>query len=512
MSLLLDALKKAESEKKKSSGDSGSPDDALDIDESGTDSPEVDHESLELELELDNTSSDKAPDATFPEVDEDTIVEHMEREVQLDQPDHLPESERPPHDSTEDKTDSTDFDLDESPLHIDTDSTLDEDNTTSTVDPIDSLHTGEDTSSDSNYNTDVNQPPDNPGDAPPDITKRAVNRIESEKALSALINKTNQHQRKENLKRNITVAFLVLLILTGSALYFYIETSTTSQSLYLAQNNQATIDRSSDRINVPTSNQQPEAVEEKASTDQVVKATDQAAIVTTKASLNKSPARQNTSAPTQATVQSKPQSTQTMSIVHSTKPDPINALLQQAYKSFQNGDLQTSESLYNQVLLREANNRDALLGVSAIAMKQQRYEYARHKYQSLLKLNPRDSIAIAGINSIESRLDPQLSESQLKFMLKQQPNDSHLHFALGSLYSKQQRWAEAQSAYFSAWSADSDNADYAFNLAVSLDHMNKQKQALEFYQRSLQLMSTSNANFSAQQASARIATLQPRFQ
>jgi len=92
-------------------------------------------------------------------------------------------------------------------------------------------------------------------------------------------------------------------------------------------------------------------------------------------------------------------------------------------------------------------------------------------------------------------------------MLKQQPDSAHLYFALGSLYTTQNRWPEAQSSYFSAWSAENKNADYAYNLAVSLDHLDKKKQALDFYQLSLKLKQASSGNFSQTDTQDRIHAL-----
>jgi len=194
-------------------------------------------------------------------------------------------------------------------------------------------------------------------------------------------------------------------------------------------------------------------------------------------------------------------------IVHSEKQDPVSTLILEAYNHFHNENYEQANKLYNQVILREPKNRDALLGLSAIAVKQQRYEFARQKYQYLLRLNPKDSIAIAGLSSIENAVDPLLNESQLKFMLKEQPDAAHLYFALGSLYSLQNKWPEAQSAYFSAWSAENKNADYAYNLAISLDHLDKKDQALDFYTLSLKLKQASSGNFSAENTAQRIRTL-----
>jgi Flp pilus assembly protein TadD len=78
---------------------------------------------------------------------------------------------------------------------------------------------------------------------------------------------------------------------------------------------------------------------------------------------------------------------------------------------------------------------------------------------------------------------------------------------LGNQYARQSRWTEAQAAYFRAYSLDPDNADFAFNLAVSLDQLRQKKPALEYYQRSLTLTGKRAASFDASQARTRVQEL-----
>ena len=70
-----------------------------------------------------------------------------------------------------------------------------------------------------------------------------------------------------------------------------------------------------------------------------------------------------------------------------------------------------------------------------------------------------------------------------------------LQFTLGNQYAQQGRWAEAQQAYFRAFTADPDNPDFAYNLAVSLDHLRQPKLALEYYRRALALAEKRGASF-----------------
>ena len=184
--------------------------------------------------------------------------------------------------------------------------------------------------------------------------------------------------------------------------------------------------------------------------------------------------------------------------------DPVSALLRDAWLSYNRKDYESADNNYKKVLLREPNNRDAILGISAIAVKNNEYGKARKGYKLLLKLDPRDQVAVAAMSNLENASAALADESKLKFMLQQQPNAAHLSFALGNYYAKGNRWPEAQSAYFKAWQGDSKNADYVYNLAVSLDQLGKTSEALRFYNESLVLARNSNIGFSESDVEKRI--------
>jgi len=71
----------------------------------------------------------------------------------------------------------------------------------------------------------------------------------------------------------------------------------------------------------------------------------------------------------------------------------------------------------------------------------------------------------------------------------------------------QGRWAEAQQHYFKAFAADPDNADFAYNLAVSLDHLRQSGLALEYYRRALALAEKRGASFELAAARSRAQQL-----
>jgi len=93
-------------------------------------------------------------------------------------------------------------------------------------------------------------------------------------------------------------------------------------------------------------------------------------------------------------------------------------------------------------------------------------------------------------------------------LLRQQPQAAHLHFALGNLYAAQQRWPLAQQQYFEAFRLSPDNPDYAFNLAVALDRLGEEREALAFYRKALDLNHRGLARFDSLAARARIQALE----
>jgi tetratricopeptide (TPR) repeat protein len=197
----------------------------------------------------------------------------------------------------------------------------------------------------------------------------------------------------------------------------------------------------------------------------------------------------------------------------------VDPTLLAAYEAFSRGDDVAAQKQYRQVLQGDVRNIDALLGMAAIALRQGRYADANGWYQKVLEIEPRNSTALsastnaqigndsAGFNSAAS--DFVGTESRIKNMLAQQPEAANLHAALGNLYAAQDQWALAQAAYFDASRFAPNSADYAFNLAVSLDQLGKSDLALAQYQRALYLLNSTGAgSLDKAQLEARIQALQ----
>jgi Tfp pilus assembly protein PilF len=191
---------------------------------------------------------------------------------------------------------------------------------------------------------------------------------------------------------------------------------------------------------------------------------------------------------------------------------PVDPTLMQAYETLQQGDLAKARTLYQQVLLVEPRSIDALLGLGAIAWKEGRIEEAGQRYQRVLELEPRNPYAQAGLIAIVGGADPQASESRLRQLIAREPS-AFLYFTLGNLYADQGQWPGAEQAYFQAYQLQPDNADYAFNLAVGLEHIGQIRPALDYYRKALDLsFRKGRANFDQNLVIQRVGQLSARVE
>ena len=180
--------------------------------------------------------------------------------------------------------------------------------------------------------------------------------------------------------------------------------------------------------------------------------------------------------------------------------------VQQGYQALNGGQLDTARQQYETVLQQDPTNRDALLGLAAVALRENQGAQAASLYVRLLEINPDDGEALAGLIGLRQG-DVVQSEAKLKAILARSPDSGPVLFALGNVYAKQRRWSEAQQQFFRAYSAVPGNPDYAFNLAVGLDRLNQPTLAATYYQQALALARTAPAAFDQAAVLARLREL-----
>lgn len=184
------------------------------------------------------------------------------------------------------------------------------------------------------------------------------------------------------------------------------------------------------------------------------------------------------------------------------------ARLGEAYQAFRAGDSARARKLYRAVLARQPENRDALLGLAAVSIADRQPHEAYRIYLDLLRRNPRDPVALAALAAVQGEADPVEAESRLKSLMQGGSGAPYLQFALGTLYAYQSRWTDAEQAFFDAYQGDPGNKDYAYNLAVSLDHLGKGRAALTYYRRALETGQRGVVAFDRAEALRRVRLLE----
>ncbi|MBN2647744.1 MAG: hypothetical protein JXR44_08160 [Thiotrichales bacterium] len=161
--------------------------------------------------------------------------------------------------------------------------------------------------------------------------------------------------------------------------------------------------------------------------------------------------------------------------------------LVKAYQAYQAGDWQTAKIGFSEVLQQEPNEIKALLGLAASHNALQEEPQAIELYLNILEREPGNAFALEALSEIVSARDGTSADwlSQLTQLAQKNPRSAGLQNTLGNAQAKQQQWFKAQQHYFNAVTLAPEHPVYLMNLAVSLDHLNKHKQAEAYYKQAL---------------------------
>ena len=167
-----------------------------------------------------------------------------------------------------------------------------------------------------------------------------------------------------------------------------------------------------------------------------------------------------------------------------TPEDLAYPLLEDAYLAWQSGDAEAAEALYREALAVAPRHPNALLGLGAVLRGKGRIDESIPVYEALLSMDPDNATAAAALVGDDSGIQ------EIKSLVERHPESAPLYSALGSALAGESQWADARLAFESAWQRAPERADYAFNLAVSLDRVGQYAAAESMYVEALSLAGT----------------------
>lgn len=185
--------------------------------------------------------------------------------------------------------------------------------------------------------------------------------------------------------------------------------------------------------------------------------------------------------------------------------------LERGYTALVEGRLDDAVRAYDAALAVNPSERDALLGLAYVAHTRGRREEAQVLYRKVLRQDPSNSVANAGLIALDAGANSASKGDRAKALAAAQPDSAATQALAGSVLAQEGLTAEAALAFSRAQRLEPTNPWHSFNLAVALDKLGNYAQATEQYDKALQNKDRSPTHLGAKQVeSVRVRVAQLR--
>ena len=187
--------------------------------------------------------------------------------------------------------------------------------------------------------------------------------------------------------------------------------------------------------------------------------------------------------------------------------DEYQKVFEGAVAGYERGDFDVAENGFRTILAAHPNHVNAMIGLAKVHSSRGNVRIALNTLLRAVDLQPSNPLVISELVALQTDSDQQLLDEKRLSRMLGNTNDrnieARLHFLLGGIYARQERWFEAREVFSYAHQADRDNPDYAYNLAVVHDFLNNPEEAIIMYRMAIDLAKVSVSAFDPQVATVR---------
>ena len=156
---------------------------------------------------------------------------------------------------------------------------------------------------------------------------------------------------------------------------------------------------------------------------------------------------------------------------------------ERAYSALVDGRLNDALQAYEQALASDQQDTDALLGLAYIAHQRGASEKAQNYYRGVLRFDPGNAVANAGLLALDAGTDATLTASRARELVQRQPDSAAALSFAGSAFVRDGLMADAEQAFARAQALEPGNPLHVYNRAIALDRLGQYQQALALYEK-----------------------------
>ena len=163
------------------------------------------------------------------------------------------------------------------------------------------------------------------------------------------------------------------------------------------------------------------------------------------------------------------------------------AQLVSANRAIALGRYDSALRIYNEMYKKDSRNSEVLLGRAVALQKLGQNDEAIHAYEQALDASPQNTEAQINMLGLVGQRYPAVALQRLNELSDENPEDVRVLAQIAVVQARLGYYDDALGSLGVAASLDQDNALHLFNMAVIADRAGKKPQAIQYYEKALEV-------------------------